>query len=170
LPERFRPVLRYSAIGVGDVYVPIARIDPKLVRRGSHPGVFAVGRLKPGVSLAQARADLESIGRALGQSYQQNQDVLAALAPLHAGAVRAVRPMLVLLMGAVGFVLVIAVANVANLMLARGTGRTREMAIRAALGAGRARLVRQLLIESTLVALGGGLVGVLPALSGVDLP
>src|SRR5262249_43086349 len=117
----------------------------------------------------QARADLESIGRALGDEHRENQSVLPRVASMHGDAVRDVRPMLLVLMGAVGFVLLIAAANVANLMLARATARRREMAIRIALGAGRIALVRQLLVEATVVSLLGGVLGVLLALWGVDL-
>jgi len=169
LPRSFHAdTFRYPIVD-GDVYVPLGRIDPLMNRRGSHPGIFATGRLKPGVTLAQARADLESIGRALGEKYESNRVVLPALAPLRSDRVREVRAPLLTLFGAVGFVLLIAVANVANLMLARGSARRRELAIRAALGAGRLRIVRQLLVESALLALVGGAVGVLLALWGVDL-
>jgi predicted permease len=168
LPAGFNAIHRFAGVDRADIYTPLGQLDPAMARRGNHPGIVVLGRLKPGITLEQARAHLEAIGRALGEPFASNTGVLPALAPLHADLVREVRPTLLLLMGAVGFVLLIAVANVANLALARGSARRREMAVRAALGAGRARLVRQLLCESTLTSLAGGALGVLGALWGVD--
>ena len=169
LPKPFHMVTHFGAVPAGDVLVPLANIDRDMQRRGNHPGLLAFARLRPGVTIEQARADMASIGRALGEQYPQNKSVLPSIAPLHGDAVRDVRPMLLVLMGAVGFVLLIAAANVANLMLARATTRRREMAIRTALGAGRATLIRQLLVEATVVSLLGGVLGVLLALWGVDV-
>ena len=169
MPRQFYMVTHFGPVPAGDVYVPLANIDKDMQRRGNHPGLLGFAKLKPGVTLEQARADLESMGRALGEQYRQNQSVLPSVASLHGDAVRDVRPMLLVLMGAVGFVLLIAAANVANLMLARATTRRREMAIRTALGAGRWALIRQLLIEATVISVIGGVLGVLLALWGVDV-
>jgi putative ABC transport system permease protein len=151
------------------VVVPTGQIDPKQIDRGDHPGLFGVARLRPGVTLAQARSEMESIGRAIAERYKDAKDTLPVVAPMHEQVVRDIRAKLVLLMAAAAFVLLIAVANVANLSLARGVTRRRELAIRAALGSGRGRLVRQLLVENAVVALAGGALGVLLATWGVDL-
>jgi predicted permease len=147
--------------------------------RGSHPGIRGVGRRKPGVTVEQARADMETVGRQIhaaavgkdneGRALPALQAVLPKLAPLASMPVRDVRATLLVLLGAVAFVLLIACANVANLMLARGTARSRELAVRAALGASRFALMRPLLVESALLALVGGVLGVILALWGVDL-
>jgi putative ABC transport system permease protein len=119
--------------------------------------------------VAQGRADLERVGRSIAETNPMNQTVLPKVAAMRDFVVGDVRPMLLVLMGAVVFVLLVAVANVANLALARGTARRKEMAVRAALGASRLRIVRQMLVESCVVALAGGVLGVLLALWGVDV-
>jgi predicted permease len=165
LPEGFR------FYAERDIFVPLARSAPKLFeQRGNHPGLYAIGRLKPGMTLAQAQADLTAIGLALQESYlQQMGKALPKAQLLHETLVEDLRPSLVALMAAVFFVLLIAAINVANLLLARGTVRQRELVIRAALGAGRGRLVRQMLVESSLLSLVGGGLGLLLALWGVDV-
>ena len=117
--------------------------------------------MKPGITLAQAKADLQTIAANLAAAYPDaNRGTTANVLPMKQSMVGRVRPFLLVLLGAVGFVLLIACVNVANLLLARSTGRAREFAIRAALGAGRGRVIRQLLTESTLLALAGGALGI----------
>ena len=153
------------------LYVTLGQLD-KLTReaRGSHPGMYGFGRLKDGVTIDQARADMRTIGRQIMiDAGRADSDVLPKLWPLQSKLVEDVRTTLWLLLGAVAFVLLIACANVANLMLARGTARSRELAVRAALGADRWALMRPLLVESALIAVVGGALGVILALWGVDL-
>ena len=145
-----------------EYWFPLA-IDPAKATRGGHYlGVIA--RMKRGVTLAQAGAEMKTIAERLAQQYPQNSaDESAAVTPLHEAVVGEIRPALLTLFGAVAVVILIACANVANLLLVRAAVRQKEVAIRAALGAGRGRLVRQMLSESLVLALAGGALGVLLA-------
>jgi predicted permease len=151
-----------------DVYVPIGQwSNPLLLKRGAGLGIHGIGRLKPGVTLEQARADMEAVSKNLATAFPDtDQGITASIVPLKQQMVGSVRPILTVLLAAVGFVLLIACANVGNLLLARSSGRTRELAVRTALGATRARVVRQLLTESILLALAGGTVGFVLAIWG----
>jgi predicted permease len=167
----------YAIVGVippnfnlfsGDVFVPINQWGTRsLQSRGSALGLHGIGRLKPGVKIEQAEADLDRIMANLEATYPEtNKDNSAKLIGLKSLVLGGIESTLWMLLAAVGFVLLIACVNVSNLMLARSTGRTREFAIRAALGAARARLVRQSLVESVVLALIGGGLGLMLAAWG----
>lgn len=149
----------------GDVFVPIGQWNaPALKRRGAGLGLHGIGRLKPGVTVDQGRADLNRIMQNLAVTYPEtNKGNGAAVNPLKQRVIGGIGPTLWMLLGAVGFVLLIACVNVGNLMLARASGRAREFAIRAALGASWWRLVRQSLTESLLLAFAGGALGLFVA-------
>jgi putative ABC transport system permease protein len=146
-----------------DIFLPIARQAnlPYMQKRDSHPGLATVGRMKPGVTLAQANADLSRIAAELAAAYPStNAQVGVAVRSLLDDYVGDVRQMLWVLLASAMLVLTIACANIANLLLARSGARAREVAMRLALGAGRWRIIRQLLTENLLLAVAGGSLGV----------
>jgi predicted permease len=169
----------YTIIGVAtghvtglsdtDIFVPIGQWnDPTFRDRRISMGMNSIGRLKPGVTIEQARSDMTRISENLGVAYPEaDKGMGVTLIPLKTDVVGNVKGILLVLLGAVSFVLLIACANVANLLLARSTGRSREFAIRAALGASPLRVIRQLLTESVLLGIAGGCIGLVIAKLGV---
>lgn len=147
--------LRFANFGVTDFWIPL--VANRSARAGGD--VVAIGRLRPGVTQEAAQAEMDAIMQQIRREQQQDSQTYVVVKPLHEWIVGDVRRTFLVLLGAVSFVLLICCANIANLLLARTAARRKEMAIRAALGAGRGRLVRQTLIESVMLAMIGGAVG-----------
>lgn len=155
--------------GTNDVYLPVGEFNELQFHsnRSAGWGLDAIGRIKPGVTFEQAKEDMDRVSRELTASYPDiNGNKKARIVPFREEMLGNIRPALLVLLGAVAFVLLICCANVANLLLARSTSRQREFAVRVAVGAGEMRIVRQLLTESTLLAVIGGGLGLLLAMYG----
>jgi predicted permease len=169
----------YSIVGVlppefhaheqAKIFTPLAQADKAMLEdRELRWGIHTLGRLKPGLTLADASGDMESIRRGLQKQFPKATGKSIALVPFKQDIVGDIKPILLVLLGAVGFVLLIACANVANLLLARSAARKREFAIRSSVGASGNRIMRQLLTESLLLSLCGGVLGVAMAYWGTD--
>jgi predicted permease len=163
IPASFR--LKISNFRTADLYVPIGEEhDERFFKRDAHWGTDAIALLKPGITLDQARADMATVNAGLAAAYPDvNTGLKSTLITLKNEIVGNMRLVLLVLLGAIGFVLMIACVNVANLLLARSTSRQREFAIRVALGAGQARITGQLLTESVVLAVFGGGLGLIIA-------
>src|SRR5215475_6716950 len=152
-----------------ELWTPIAFAPGDNMDSRNNHFLFIVGRLKPGVTVAQAQEDASAISRRVEEQFPENKGMGASIIPAHEQLTSGSSTTLYVLFGAVAFVLLVACVNVANLMLARAAARERELAIRASLGASKARIVRQMTIECLPLGLIGGLLGVLLALWGIDL-
>ncbi|HJU65619.1 MAG TPA: ABC transporter permease [Gemmatimonadaceae bacterium] len=171
----------YTVVGVGrrdfhgitddaQLWVSMASDDPDGLQERGNRGLQVIARLRPGVTVARAQADMDAISRRLEAAYPEtNSDRGAEVVDLRQEYFGEFRPALLVLLAAVAFVLLIGCANIANLLLARGAVRSKEIAIRSALGAGRGRIARQLLTESVLLSLLGGAAGVLVAVWAIPL-
>ncbi len=167
-PKDF-PMLPITLVdGPAQFYRPVAEKHDDKDRLSRH--LRAIARLKPGASVQQAQSDLEVINRGLAKQFPDEYSTTGVhVVKLHDDIASGLRPAVLVLLGAIGFLLLIACANLSNLLLVRAIGRQKEVAIRSALGAGRARLVQQVLIESVLLALCGGVVGTLLAFFGTRI-
>jgi len=156
------PVVNTS---LNDVFVPIGQYDDEVFRaRNSQNGTFGLGRLKPGVTLAESTAEMDTIARNLERAYPDaNRNLGVRVTRLEDDVAGHLQPTVLALFGAVGFVLLIACANVTNLLLARSVARSGEFALRLALGASRSRLMRQLMTEGLLLSVFGGVIGLFVA-------
>lgn len=160
----------FEFLSGADLFVPIGQFVTERWERGNHPGIYVVARVKDGVKMEQVGAELKTIAARLSSQYPDtNEGRTIPFHTLHEEVVSEVRPSLIVLFGAVGFVLLIACANVANMMLARTVSRQKEIAIRTALGAGRSRLIRQILTETVILSLIGGTLGLFMATWGIDV-
>ena len=170
MPADMRLFLKHGSLAgkPADLWMPFAFTEAQRTPRGRY--MSAIARLKPGVALGEAQAQLNTIAAGLTQEFPQfDTGWSTQVVPMHREISGDLRPALLVLTGAVGFVLLIACANVANLLLARGATRQREIAIRSALGAGRFRVARQLLTESLVLCVLGGGIGLLVAQWGLAL-
>jgi putative ABC transport system permease protein len=174
MPARLRFPLTGSALAVAvELWTPLALTDDEKQARRRDSNFNLIGRLKPGVELEQAQANMAAVAarveRQYPDVYQGNTHIAATAVSLAERTTQNVRLVVLMLFGAVGLVLLIACANIANLQLARAAARRKEVAIRSALGAGPLRIARQMLTESLLLALIGGVVGALIAVWALDL-
>jgi predicted permease len=174
MPERMQfPYTDQTFADPVELWLPLVLNDDERVSRANNLQYGLIGRLKTGVTLASAQANMESVAARFQQQYpdiyQGDVVIVASVVNLEQHTVRNVRPFLLLLLIATGLVLLIACANVANLLLSRAAARRKEIAIRAALGAGTLRIVRQLLAESLSLAACGGAIGLLLAVWAIDL-
>ena len=163
VPARFH--LLTPSFQEQDVYAPIRQWNNNLLmKRGAGLGIHGFGRLKPGVTIAQARADMDEVTRNLAAAFPDaDRGISASIVPLKEQMIGDVRPFLLVLLVAIGFVLLIVCVNVASLLMARSSARSREFAVRIALGARRNRVIRQLLTESVLLGAAGGGIGLILA-------
>lgn len=173
MPKSFAfPEQALSGGGPADVWVPMSWSADELGKKGDNFNYDVIGRMKPRVTLAQARQDADRTAELIRQSYPRGLadgvKLLAAVTPLTDEIIGQSKPMLGVLMGAVGLLLLVGCANIANLMLIRSLGRQREVAVRQSLGATRARVVTQFLAESLLLGTAGGVVGLLAAQFGLE--
>jgi putative ABC transport system permease protein len=158
----------FNLYGEGELYTPLGLNADKMTDRAAHSGLYAIGRLRPGASVEGARTEMEALAANLARQYpESNEGNSVAVVSLPEDIVGDYRKSFLTLLGAVALVLLIACANVANLLLAAGAARQQEMAVRAATGASRWRLMRQLFAESTTLSVAGGLAGLVLAWAGI---